>query len=176
MAFSQARLAAGLVTFALAAVAVLSPLLGPGQVDAKHQHHSHAPKPPKPPVVQDNVSIQSIKPGPDGGATTARTVLVVVHNDGAQTVGPFVVELSADRQGASRPAQASSGISLGPNQSMTVPFDAIGCKWLNANNGATLTATTNPNPVPGEDGSRKDNTLTVAPGLTFPGHPECDGV
>jgi hypothetical protein len=174
MTLERARIATGLATIALAACTLFTPIFA-GGVDAK-KDHGHAPKPPKPPVVQDNVSIQSIKPGPDGGATTARTVLVVVHNDGAQTVGPFVVELSADRQGASRPAQASSGISLGPNQSMTVPFDAIGCKWLNANNGATLTATTNPNPVPGEDGSRKDNTLTVAPGLTFPGHPECDGV
>jgi hypothetical protein len=174
MEFTKGRLASGLITAALAALTVVSPLVSGSAVDAKHKHPQ--PKPPKPPVVQDNVSIQSIKPGPDGGATTSRSVLVVVHNDGDQTVGPFVIELSADRQGASRPAQASSAISLGPNQSQTVTFLALGCKWLNATNGATLTATTNPNPVQGEDGSSKDNTMTIAPGLTFPGHPECDGV
>jgi hypothetical protein len=174
MALSPKRLASGLVTVALAAVAVLSPILGADQVDAaKHQHHGHHDKPP---VSQDNVSIKSIKTGPDGGGTTSRDVLVVVHNDGDTTVGPFVIDLTADRQGAARPAQASTAISLAPNQSQTVSFTAIGCKWLNAANGATLTATTNPNPVQGEDGSRKDNTLTVAPGLDFSGHPECSGV
>lgn len=54
-------------------------------------------------------------------------------------------------------------------------FPAIGCKWLNAANGATVAATTNPNPVPGEDGKRGDNTMTVTPGLDFSGHPECSG-
>ncbi|HEU0115366.1 MAG TPA: hypothetical protein VFQ80_11850 [Thermomicrobiales bacterium] len=171
----QGRLGSGIVTVALAAVAVVSPLLGAGQVDAaKHGHHH--PKPPKPPVVQDNVSIQSVKTGPDGGGTTSRSVLVVVRNTGDQTVGPFVIDLTADRQGASRPAQASTAISLAPNQSQTVTFLAIGCKWLNAANGATLTATTNPNPVPNEDGKTGDNTLTVAPNLDFSGHPECSGV
>jgi hypothetical protein len=174
MTRSSKRAASGLVTLALAAVAVVSPLLGgSGQVAAK-KGHDH--KPPKPPIVKDNVSIQSIKTGPDGGGTTSRSVLVVVRNTGDQTVGPFVIELSADRQGASRPAQASSAISLGPNQSQTVSFNAIGCKWLNAANGATLTATTNPNPVQGEAGKTGDNTLQFAPNLDFAGHPECSGV
>jgi hypothetical protein len=174
MALNRTHIASGLVTVALAAIAVLSPVLGAGQVDAAKGKHHH-PKPPKPPIVKDNVSIESIKPGPDGGATTSRSVLVVVRNTGDQTVGPFVIDLSADRQGASRPAQASSAISLGPNQSQTVTYTAIGCKWLNAANGATLTATTNPNPVPNEDGKSGDNTLTVAPNLDFSGHPECSG-
>src|SRR5690349_6704035 len=114
MARSSTRIASGLVTVALAACAVLSPLFGVAQVDAaKHKNHGHHSKPP---VALDDVIVQSIKTGPDGGATTSRTVLVQVRNKGDKTVGPFVIDLTADRQGASRPAQASSGISLGPNQ------------------------------------------------------------
>ncbi|HEU5432250.1 MAG TPA: hypothetical protein VFU81_11340 [Thermomicrobiales bacterium] len=173
MALERGRINSGLATVALVACALFSPLLAGGQVDAaKHKHHSHHDKPP---VAQDDVIVKSIKTGPDGGSTS-RTVLVQVSNKGDKTVGPFVIELSADRQGASRPAVASNGISLAPNQSMTVSFPAIGCKWLNAANGATLTATTNPKPVPNEDGSGKNNTLTVAPNLDYTGHPECSGV
>jgi hypothetical protein len=99
-----------------------------------------------------------------------------VSNKGDKTVGPFVIELTAGRQGASRPAQASNAISLAPNQSTTVSFNAIGCKWLNAANGAMLTATINPKPVQNGDGSAKNNTLTFAPNLDYSGHPECSGV
>jgi hypothetical protein len=131
------------------------------------------PPPAARPAVQADVSIESIKPGPDMGGAPARRLLVAVRNAGNQPVGPFVIELSADRQEASRPPQTSPLISLGPNQSQTLEFAAIGCKWLAAATGATLTATTNPNPVPNEAGPSANNTLTVAPNLEFPGQPAC---
>lgn len=164
---SRTRFAAVAATVALAAASVAAPLLAGPAADAKGKGKA------KP---ASDVVVQSVKVGPDGGGSTSRTVLVQVRNHGTSTVGPFVVALTADRQGASRPAQNSAAVSLGPNQSTTVSFPAIGCKWLNGANGATLTAATNPKPVPGEDGSGKNNRLTAAPNLDYSGHPECSGV
>jgi hypothetical protein len=168
-----------LTTLALVGGVVVSSLLTGGAVDAKHKKHHKAktqtPPPvttPAPPAITSDVSIVSIKTGPDS-SPTSRSVLVEVKNDGDVALSPFVIELSADRDGASRLPQASAQITLGPNQSQTINYTAIGCKWLNIANHATLTATTNPNPVAGEDGPSNNNTLTIAPNLDFSGQAGC---
>src|SRR3954447_11472023 len=170
-----------LTTMALVGGVVISSLLTGGAVDAKHKKHHKDPQTPpittpQPPAITTDVSIVSVKVGPDGGDPTHRSVLVEVRNDGDVALSPFVIELSADRDGASRPPQASSQVTLGPNESQTVTYLAIGCKWLNGANHATLTAATNPNPVTGEDGPSTNNTLTTAPNLDFSGNPGCTGV
>jgi len=160
---------------ALVGGVALTAVLG-SSVDAKHKKHHHAPKTPQPSAITTDVSIVSIKVGPQGGDPTHRSVLVEVANAGDVALSPFVIELSADRDGASRPPAASAQITLGPNETQTVSYDAIGCKWLNGANNATLTAVTNPNPVSGEDGPTTNNTLTVAPNLDFSAQPTCSGV
>ncbi len=81
--------------------------------------------------------------------------------------------LTAKRTGFTRPPQASILIDLGKNESQTIVFPAIGCKWLNAANNATLTAVTNPRPVDNEDGPAKNNKKVIAPNLSFGGNPAC---
>src|SRR3954454_16996375 len=75
-----------LTTLALVGGVALSSLLTGGAVDAKHKKHQHAPKDPKPAAITADVSIQSIKVGPEGGDPTHRTVLVEVANDGDVSV------------------------------------------------------------------------------------------
>ena len=64
---------------ALVSGVALSSLLGGSAVEAKNKHH-HKPKEPKQPAIITDVSIRSIKVGPDGGDPTHRTVLVEVAN------------------------------------------------------------------------------------------------
>jgi hypothetical protein len=170
--FSTRVVALAALAALLLGAAGLPPLAGGLGAAAPRGHHHHHHKPP---VVPDDVRLVDLKTGPNGDDPLSRLVFVDVSNTGAQTVGPFVLELSANLRGASLPTQTSGAISLGPNASTTVAFPAIGCQWLNAANGATLTATTNPKPVPQETGPTANNTLTLAPNLDFSGHPECSG-
>lgn len=115
----------------------------------------NTPLPPDPIV---DVAITAILVEPT--AETAHDNLVVQFvNNGTLTATEFRIGMSALRtNGQIRNVVHSEPTTLAPGESGSVEF-RLGCAWIN---GGTVTASTDPSPVPNEPGNLTgDNTKSV---------------
>jgi hypothetical protein len=135
---------------------------GKGKKKKKNQNQNQdqpqQPQQPQQPVLVPDVAITSITV-----ATTAEAahddIVVQFINNGTQTATGFRIGMSAKRtDGMVRNEVYSLPQTLAPGVIGFVTF-RLGCSWVN--NG-TVTARTDPSPIPGEsNGTAADNLRTV---------------
>ncbi|MFN8593363.1 MAG: hypothetical protein U0031_18050 [Thermomicrobiales bacterium] len=106
-------------------------------------------------VTAPNIAIQSITlaPNPDPGH---KTVVVLVANVGTRNAAGFSIGMVAERADhTKRVEEFSQPLSIAKGTSVEVEF-RLGCNWIN---GGTVTARTNPSPVPGELPTKTANNI-----------------
>ena len=129
-----------------------------GKKKDKKGDQPQQPEQPEQPALVPDVAISSITV-----QTTAEAahddVVVQFINNGTQTATGFRIGLSAVRaDGTVRDEVFSLPQTLAPGVFGVVTF-RLGCSWLN---GGTVTARTDPSPIPGEpNGNATDNLRAV---------------
>lgn len=118
--------------------------------------NQNPPEQPQTPLTPDIV-IQSITVAPLA-EVAHDNVVIQFRNFGTAAASGFRIGMVAVRQdGTTRAEVFSDPLTLAPGATSTVAF-RLGCAWLN--NG-TITARTDPSPVPGESATQTaDNTLS----------------
>lgn len=89
-----------------------------------------------------------------------RAVYALIKNVGKAPARNFQVAITAKRGTEVRRPELSPSQTLNPGQSRRVlVYDKLGCSWISGGSGS-VTATTQPNPIPGEV-KTANNTFTV---------------
>jgi hypothetical protein len=126
--------------------------------DKRKKKRQDRPQQPEQPALVPDVAISSITVETTAEAAHDNVVVQFINN-GTQTATGFRIGMSAVRtDGTVRNEVFSLPQTLAPGVFGVVTF-RLGCSWLN---GGTVTARTDPSPIPGEsNGNAADNLRAV---------------
>ena len=126
--------------------------------DKRKKKKEDQPQQPEQPALVPDVAITSITVETTAEAAHDNVVVQFINN-GTQTATGFRIGMSAVRSdGTVRNEVFSLPQTLAPGVFGVVTF-RLGCSWLNS---GTITARTDPSPIPGEsNGNAADNLRTV---------------
>jgi hypothetical protein len=129
-----------------------------GKKKKKKENQPQQPEQPEQPALVPDVAITSITVETTAEAAHDNIVVQFINN-GTQTATGFRIGMSAVRSdGTVRNEVFSLPQTLAPGVFGVVTF-RLGCSWLN---GGTVTARTDPSPIPGESNANAaDNLRTV---------------